>query len=112
MSYSTKYGEYSSTQIHNTKLNLQKSIFFLLLYKDPKESNKYKNVDIPAAFRGIQHRLIGLNSILLESPEIVETMSLLEAALIELQSECYDWHEYRKLILDAGSAVMRIKEGD
>jgi len=39
-------------------------------------------------------------------------MSLLESALIEYQSECFNYMKYRKLILDAGSEVMRLKEGD
>jgi len=39
-------------------------------------------------------------------------MSLLEAALKEYESECFEWQKYRKLILDAGSEIMRLKEGD
>jgi hypothetical protein len=49
---------------------------------------------------------------LLEPPELVETMSLLEAALNEYQNECFSWNKYRKLILDAGACIMRVKEGD
>lgn len=108
----TKYGDYSSTQIHSTKISIRKSIFFLLLYVDPHESDRYKDVDVVGAFNNIQHKLNGLNSILLEPPELVETMSLLESALLEYKSECFDWQLYRKLILDAGAMIMRVKEGD
>ena len=108
----TKYGSYSPQQIHSTKLSLQKSIFFLLLYCDPNEKEKYSGINVVDAFHNLQYKLNGLNSILLEQPELVKTMSLLESALIEYQSECFNYMKYRKLILDAGSEVMRLKEGD
>lgn len=108
----TLYGSYSSKQIHQTKVSLRKSIFFLLLYVDRNTKTNYPDIDVAEAFRDLQNRLNGLNSILLEPPELVETMSLLQAALIEYNSECFNWSNYRKLILDAGSEIMKIKEGD
>ena len=108
----TRYGVYSPDQIHSTKLSIRKSIFFLLLYVDPNESERYKDVDVVSAFNNLQYKLNGLNHILLEPPELVETMSLLESALLEYKSECFDWQLYRKLILDAGAMIMRVKEGD
>lgn len=108
----TKYGYYSSAQIESTKRSLRKTIFFLLLYVDPQTSGEYPDINVEEAFHSLQYKLNGLNSILLESPAIVETMSFLEAALEEYTSECFDWLRYRKLILDAGSAIMRLKEGD
>lgn len=108
----TKYGSYSSTQIHSIKLSIRKSIFFLLLYVDPATRQSYPNIDVADAFRNLQYKLNGLNDILLEQPELICTMSLLESALNEYQSECFDWLKYRKLILDAGSEIMRLKEGD
>jgi hypothetical protein len=107
-----KYGTYSPTQIHLTKLAIRKTIFFLLLYVDPETKTLYGDVNVPNAFRNLQYKLNGLNSILLDSPELVETMSLLESALNEYESECFSWASYRKLILDAGAAIMRVKEGD
>lgn len=108
----TKYGSYSSTQIHSTKLSIRKSIFFLLLYVDPMTRDSYPDINVGDAFRSLQYKLDGLNSILLEAPEVVQTMSLLESALKEYESECFEWQKYRKLILDAGSEIMRVKEGD
>lgn len=108
----TKYGSYSSTQIHSTKLSIRKAIFFLLLYVDPMTRDSYPDINVGDAFRSLQYKLDGLNSILLEAPEVVQTMSLLEAALKEYESECFEWQKYRKLILDAGSEIMRLKEGD
>ena len=108
----TKYGSYSSTQIQAIKLSIRKAIFFLLLYVDPATKEKYPDIDVADAFRSIQFRLNGLNRILLDPPELVETMSLLESALEEYESECFEWSKYRKLVLDAGSEIMRLKEGD
>lgn len=108
----TKYGSYSSAQIHSTKVALRKAIFFLLLYVDPATAGEYPDADVAEAFRNLQYKLNGLNSILLESSELIETMSLLEAALKELQSDSFEWLKYRKLILDAGARIMDVKEGD
>lgn len=108
----TLYGSYSPAQIHSTKLIIRKAIFFLLLYVDPTTKDKYSNIDVAEAFRNLQYKLNGLNSILLEPPELVETMSLLESARLEYESECFQWKKYRKLVLDAGSKIMDVKEGD
>lgn len=108
----TKYGSYSSDQIKAVKGSIRKSIYFLLLYVDPQTKNEYPNINVVDAFRSLQYRLNGLNSILQEPLELVQTMSLLESALIEFQSEYFDYHKYRKLILDAGAEIMRMKEGD
>ena len=108
----TKYGNYSSDQIRSTKLFIRKSIYFLLLYVDPRTRDEYPDIDVKKAFQSLQTRLNGLNSILLEPIELVETMSLLESAYMEYNSECFDFKKYRKLILDAGSKIMKVKEGD
>lgn len=108
----TLYGSYSPTQIQSTKSSIRKSIFFLLLYVDPQTKEEYSDIDVVEAFHNLQYKLNGLNSILLEPPELVETMCLLETALKEYQSDDFDWHTYRKLILDAGAKIMKVKEGD
>lgn len=108
----SKYGTYSSTQIHSTKVSIRKSIFFLLLYVDPETSGEYPDINVADAFSNLQYRLNGLNSILQEPPEILETMSLLEAALNEYESDNFNFKRYRKLVLDAGSRIMSMEEGD
>lgn len=109
----TKYGSYSPTQIQSVKSHIQKSIFFLLLYVDPQTRDEYPDIDVADAFRGLQYKLNGLNSILLEPPELIETMSLLESALAEFsKGDDFDFKLYRKLILDAGAMIMKVKEGD
>lgn len=104
----TKYGSYSSNQIFDTKSNIRKSIFFLLLYVDPATKNEYPDINVDNAFSNLQYRLNGLNSILLEPPELVITMSLLESALQEYHNDNFNFQKYRKLILDAGSEIMKV----
>lgn len=110
------YGEFTSKQIAQTKKSIRGSIFFLLLCVDPKTSSEYKNVNINKSFEGLLLKLGGLNDLLMNQPEIVTTMSLLQAALKEFNknniNEDFDFHIYRKLILDAGAEIEKLKEGD
>ena len=55
---------------------------------------------------------MGFNKILFEPPEILIVMNSLEAALTVYNSDDFNWTKYRKLILDAGSKIMEVKEGD
>lgn len=110
-----KYGEFTSEQIKHTKKSIQKKIFFLLLIVDPETKSDHKNINVIDAFTNIQHTLGGLNSILGEPIELVNIISLIEAALIEYTSPDFNTDDfrhsaYRKLILDAGSEVEKIKE--
>lgn len=109
---SSKYGSYSSTQISTVKKSLQKSIFYLLLYVDPQTRDQYPGINVDEAFQSLQYRLNGLNSILLEPPELVETMVYLEAAQQVFGGKPFDFKAYRKLVLDAGAEIMKVKEVD
>lgn len=106
------YGEFTQPQIAKIKKSLQGSIFFLLLCVDPKTSNEYENVDVNKCFEGLLLKLGGMNDLLMNQPEIVTTMSLLQAALTEFNKEDFDFHIYRKLILDAGAEIYKLKEGE
>lgn len=106
----TKYGTYSFNQISSVKTFIRKSIFFLLLYVDPNTKDTYYDVDVEDAFLSLQLKLDGLNSILLEPPELVIVMALLESALNEYKSPNFDFKIYRKLILDAGSEIMKVSD--
>lgn len=108
----TKYGKIPNHQISSVKTFLQKSIFYLLLYVDPNESFKYPDVDVNDAFENVFHQLLGFNNILLQPPEILIVMNSLESARILYNSEDFNYSKYRKLILDAGSMIMKVKEGD
>lgn len=105
-----KYGDFSPEQIAATKEKMRKQIFFLLVIVDPKTSVEYENIDVDAAFENVLTTFGGLNDLLGYPQEFVHVMSLLDAALMEHQSKSFNWEKYRKLILDAGSAVLTIKE--
>lgn len=120
----TLYGKFTPEQIAKTKKSLRGSIFFLLLCVDPRTSWEYENVDVDKSFEGLLLKLDGLNDLLLNPPEIVTTMCLLQEAWKELKKinnnkmnendirGDFNFHLYRKLILDAGAEIEKIKEGD
>lgn len=105
-----KYGEFIPEQISSVKQSIRKSIFFLLLYVDPKTKHEYEGVNIGKAFNSLLYKLGGMNDILFYPPELVTVISLLQQALIELNKEDFSFAVYRKLILDAGAEVDKIKE--
>ena len=107
-----KYGNFTETQMTSTKKSIRKQIFFLLLCADPKTKDKYIHVDVSEAFKGLLYKLDGLNSILGEPQELVDTISLLEEALIKYEEPKFDFRIYRRLILSAGSLIDTIREVD
>lgn len=105
----TLYGSYNNEQFEQYKIQLHKEMFWLLLYKDPKTKDKYKNIDFEKYFVNLMKKLDGLNEILLCPVEMISIMSLLQAALIESRNDHFDYQAYRKLILDAHALVDKIK---
>ena len=105
-----KYGEFSENQISKMKESMRKQIFFLLLLADPATKNDYSNVNIKEAIVSLLFKIDGFNSLLFYPVEIVKIQSLLEEALIQLDSPEFSFEVYRKLILDAGAEVLNIKE--
>ena len=104
------YGEFTQNQIIQTKESLRRSIFFLLLCVDYKTSHEYKDVDVNKCFKGLLLRLGGLNQLLMNQPELVTVMSLLQSAMNEYNNPEFNFKTYRKLILDAGAEVYKLKE--
>ena len=107
-----KYGNFTETQIFLTKKSIRKQIFFLLLCVDPETKDNYTHVDVSEAFRGLLYKLDGLSSVLGEPQELVDTISLLEEALIKYNEPDFNFRVYRRLILSAGSLVDAIREVD
>lgn len=107
-----KYGEFQDTQISSIKSQIRKSIYFLLLCVDPNTKNEYKDIDVNKTFDNLLYRLGGLNDILFAPPELVMVISLLREAQIIYNDPTFDFSIYRKLILDAGGEVLKIKEVD
>lgn len=106
------YGEFSEQQIIKTKKKLRRSIYFLLLCVDPNTSNDYSNIDVNKAFDCLLYKLDGFNTLLFFPQEIVEVMCLLKAAQNLYNSQHFQYEVYRKLVLDAGAEVLKIKEVD
>lgn len=104
----TIYGHFSNLQIEEYKEKLHKEMFWLLLYKDPKTKDEFKNVDFEKYFINLMKKIDGLNALLFYPVEIVSIMSLLQAAFNESRSDDFDYRSYRKLILDAHSLVDKI----
>ena len=104
------YGEFTQNQITQTKKSLRGSIFFLLLCVDNNTSHEYKDVDVNKCFKGLLLKLGGMNQLLMNPPELVTVMSLLQAAMIEYNNPEFNFKTYRKLILDAGAEVDNLKE--
>lgn len=107
-----KYGTFTSKQIKEAKRIVRKNIFFLLLCVDPQTKQEYENIDVNQTFRNVLQKISGMNELLFYPPELVITLSLLEAALIEYNNPDFDFYIYRKLVLDAGSEIAKVKEVD
>ena len=105
-----KYGHFTTEQMHETKEGLRKRIFFLLLLVDRKTAGNYEGVDVEKTFESILTGFGGLNEMLGYPAEMVSVLSLVNAAKLEYESSEFNWQRYRKLILDAGSGVEKIKE--
>ncbi len=103
-----KYGEFSDEQFAAAMEKLRKQIFFLLLLVDPETNNEYVDINVESTFRNILFYIDGMNSLLGNPVEFVRIESFLERALLEYQSDVFDFAVYRKLVLDAGNEVLKI----
>lgn len=104
------YGEFTPEQIVQTKQSLRGSIFFLLLCVDRKTAWEYENIDVNKNFKGLLLKIGGMNDLLMNPPELVTVLSLLQAAMTEYNNPEFSFKTYRKLILDAGAEVDRLGE--
>lgn len=107
-----KYGEFTEEQLNAYKKKLHKKMFWLLLYKDPKTKDSYPEMDgknFKKYFEFLMKEIAGLNELLNSPSEIIEILSLLMAAWLEVLKEEFDYQSYRKLILDAHHLIDKIK---
>ena len=63
----TIYGHFDDLQIEEYKEKLHKEMFWLLLYKDPKTKDEFKNVDFEKYFINLMKKIDGLNTLLFSS---------------------------------------------
>lgn len=95
----TKYGCFSKTQMNLHKKYLHSSIHWLLRYKE--QNYPY----LEEYFSSLLFKLNGMNSLLNYPPEFVSLLSLIEGARLETHKSNFDFHAYRKAILDAHSLI-------
>lgn len=115
LSYKYKYGEFADSQVEAAKIDIRKSVFFLLLCVDPETKSEYENIDVNEAFKNLSNKIAGLNSLFGYPSELVNVQSLIECARLIYNADDFNFKDYRKLILDAGAEVMRLPscvEGD
>lgn len=105
-----KYGEFPPRQAAEYKEKMRKQIFFLLLIVDPNTKDEYGDVDVEEAFDNVLRTFGGFNELLGCPMQMVVVLSMLSAARMELRKKDFSFGIYRKLILDAGSEVLKIKE--
>ena len=112
MAMKTRYGNFTTNQIKEVKKSLRSSIFFVLLCIDPATAHEHSEIDVNKLFDNLLYKIDGLNELLMYQHELVDIMSLLQEAKVQYNSENFDFGVCRKLILDAGSEVLKLKEGD
>lgn len=105
----TKYGCFSDTEVAEYRKKLHNKMFWLLLYKDPKTAQQYAYVDFEKYFNTLMKEINGLNSMLsCQSFGLIELMSILQAAYNETLLDDFNYHQYRKFILDAHALLDKI----
>ena len=102
------YGQFTEEQISSFKKQLHSKVHWLLLYKDPMTKDEYPNVNFNKYFVSLMLEIDGLNALLLYPPEIVEMECVLQSAYIQTKQDNFNYHTYRKLILDAHSLIDKI----
>lgn len=107
-----KYGEIDKNQFNLYKIKLHKKLFWLILYKDPDTKQEYSYVDFDKYFLHLMYEINGLNELLYYPEEMVEIMSLLQAAYNQTKNKDFDYKVYRKFILDAHALVDKIDENE
>ena len=105
----TIYGEIDSTQFESYKDQLHKKIFWLLLYKDPVTCDEFSYVNFDKYFNYLMKEIVGQSDMLSNPPELIQMMTMLQAAYNETLNDPFDYKAYRKLVLDAHQVLDRIE---
>lgn len=107
-----KYGTFTGEQVLAHARLMHNEIHKLLLYKDPQvtESIFCSDDEFETYFTNLLSRYGGMNELLGAPKQMISLMSTLEAAHIESTSESFNYHKFRKLILDAHGYLTAIFE--
>lgn len=107
----TAYGLFATSQVNDYVKEIQRMIFWCVLYTDPKTSGEYPDINVASYQRNIMKKIVGFNSLLSYPKELMDVIVTLESALNLLKSSEYTFPEYRKLILDAGATAGKLMVG-
>ena len=107
-----KYGEFKETQVDYYQEKLRKKIFWLILYTDAKTKDEFTNINVIKFHENLLMEISSYNELLYFPKDFVEVINSLETALNILKSENFNFRKYRKLVLDAGALLERMKVGD
>lgn len=101
-----KYGEYTEQQFEAFKKKLHKWVHWCLIYAESSAQ------DLLPYINKVQKKFNGLNDLLLDDPNVVEIMTLIEAARIEFEETQDKTPLFRKYILDAHEIIDMICQTD
>lgn len=107
-----KYGEFKNTQVEHYQEKLRKKIFWLILYTDSKTKDEFIDIDVVKYHENLLFEMSSYNELLYFPKDFVEIINSLESALRILKSDNFNFNKYRKLVLDAGAMLNRMKVGD
>lgn len=107
-----KYGTFKPDQVEYYKKRLRKKIFWLILYTDRNTNEDFNNVDVVKYHENLLFEIASLNKLLLYPDNYVEVINTLESALNILKSDHFNFHQYKKLVFNAGDLMEQIKVGD
>lgn len=107
-----KYGEFQESQVEYYKQKFRKKIFWLILYTDENTNQNYKNVNVKRFHRNLIFEISNCNELLFYPKNFVEIINKLDCALTILESEHFNFNEYKKLVFDAGALLESLEEGE
>lgn len=107
-----EYGKFKLDQVEYYQTKLRKKIFWLVLYTDKNTKEDFSNVDVVKYHESLLFEISSLNKLLLYPKDFVEIINTLDSALTILKSDHFSFLKYKKLVLDAGALMQRLKVGD
>ena len=106
------YGTFTDSQIKTNAKTMHSEIHKLLLFKD-KNVNQVifdSESDFMSYFSNLLFRFSGLNELLHCPPQMVGLLATLQSAFDMVNSQDFNFCEYRRLILDAHGYIKSMFE--
>lgn len=109
---SHKYGKFKISQVKYYQKKLRKKIFWLILYTDDNTKGNFGNIDVVKYHENLLFEISSCNELFLYPKDFVEIINFLEAALLVLKEDDFDFNKYKKLVFDAGATLKRMRVGE